>query len=773
MKKPEILAPTSTAKSVTAALNGGCDAIYIGGSGFNARQYAENPSDNELKDIINICRLRGVKVFITLNILYKEEEIPSVLEFVSRVYEWGAYGLIIQDIGMASLVKKHFPHIKISASTQMTVYSREGTEILKELGFDRVVLARELSFDEIREICAHKGNLETEVFVHGALCVCFSGRCLMSSVIGGRSGNRGRCAQPCRMEYALYKNKELIKKGYLLSPRDISTIRIMNDIVDMGVDSLKIEGRMKSPEYVYSTVSAYRKYVDMAYGKGDFKTDKEDINELTQIFSRGGSSSQGYFGSFSGEEMMSVLSPKGSGRKIGHVVSYNRKRNTCLIELTEDIAPGDGIEIWSEPHWGTGINKRAYKGDLITIPAGKSRILPNAPVYRSFDKALEDRLEKGSTRLTAQRNIDVYARAYAGESLILKAEGITVTGGIGQIPENQPMTEEMIVSRLMKTGDTPFKFNIKADVGNVYFPVSVLNGARRELCQRLEEKIIAEGKRESISIDYNTPLPEKADKPVMTALARTREQLRACIDAGVKRIYAENPDRELIKVAHGKGEEIYYALPFIARESSYKQYIQSPMGDSCDGFLVRSLVNINTDKKIAADYTLNIFNSQSMNVIRRVFDTPYITLSTELNVGELNKIADKNSEIVVYGRLPLMTTHQCPIGLYEAHKGSGKYCSLRHKNADYILKDRKNAEFPIIRDCNECIALILNSAPIYAVNKRDVLKIGAGFMRMELTTEDYDTAYRIALEHISAAEGNAPSHAPENTTGGHFHRGVM
>ncbi len=773
MKKPEILAPTSTKASVTAALNGGCDAIYIGGSDFNARHYAENPSDNELKDIINICRLRGVKVFITLNILFKEDEIPSVLDFVGRVYEWGAYGLIIQDIGVANIIKKHFPNIKISASTQMTVYSPEGIELLKELGFDRVVLARELSLDEIKNICAHKGSLETEVFVHGALCVCWSGRCLMSSVIGGRSGNRGRCAQPCRMEYSLYKENDLIKKGFLLSPKDISTVPLLKDIVRSGVDSLKIEGRMKSPEYVYRAVSAYRKYTDMAYSGGDFHTDENDIKELTQIFNRGGSSSQGYLNSFSSEKMMSTLSPKSSGTKIGYVVSYNKKKNTCSIKLTQDTVPGDGIEIWSEPHWGTGISKRAYKGDIITVAAGKSNISVNDPVYRSYDKELDDRLKRACQKLTAQREIDVYVRACQGEPLTLSAEGITVKGDIGQVPENQPLSEEMIIARIGKTGDTPFKFNVKAHTDNVYFPVSALNSARRELCRLLEEKILAQGVGKSISIEHISPIPRKSDRITITALVRTREQMQACLEAGVKRIYSEISEDSLIEMCHSKGSEIYFALPFIGREKTYQQYIDYMEDTDWDGFLIRSLVKINTKKKIVTDHTLNVFNSLSLKAIREIYDTPYVTLSTELNTGELNKIADKDCEIIIYGRLPLMTTHQCPPGLYEAHKGSKKYCSLRHKKANYILKDRKNIKFPIIRDCNECIGLILNSSPIYAINKRDVLDIGAGFMRMEFTTENYDQALSIAKEHISVAKGYPPSLVLENTTGGHFHRGVM
>ncbi len=766
MKKPEILAPTSTMESVTAALNGGCDAIYIGGKDFSARQYAANPSDNELKDIIDICRLRGVKVFITLNILYKENEMNSVLEFVSKVYEWGAYGLIVQDTGAASIIREHFPNIAISASTQMAVYSNEGTALLKDMGYDRAVLARELSLDEVKEICRSKGNMETEVFVHGALCVCVSGRCLFSSVIGGRSGNRGRCAQPCRMKYGLYKDNKLISSGHLLSPKDIQTVEILDKITEAGVDSLKIEGRMKTPEYVYSAVSAYRKYTDMAY-KGRLSADEEDIKELLQVFSRGGSSSHGYYDSFSGSDMMSTLSPKSSGVEIGRVTEC--KRNCCIIELYEDTVPGDGIEVWSSKHWGTYLGKGAQKGSSIKIECREKTAVGDR-VFRSFDKTLNDRLKKTYNRLTRQREINVSIKAKANEPLELRAEGITVTGGIGQVPQSRPMTAEMTASRISKTGDTPFKFKITdIDTDSVYFPVSVLNNARRELCARLEEKILREGRREKIKVKYSMPPVIKAKEPVITALVRTEEQLRACIDAGVKRIYCEMRDEKYIPMCHGKGIEIYFALPHIARERTYQQYIDRLEKTDCDGYLIRSLVNINTDKKTVADHSLNVFNSRSRDVLKKIYS--YVTLSVELSKSELTDIADDRSEVVVYGRLPLMTTNQCPAGLYEAKKGREKFCALRHKRGNYMLKDRTGAELPIIRNCDECYALILSPFPMYA-GGRDITDIGAKYLRMEFTTEDHDTAFKTAREYISMAENKSTRPEPDKA-GGHFHRGVM
>lgn len=777
MKKPEILAPTGTKESVIAALNGGCDAIYIGGKSFNARQYASNPSDNELKDIINICHLRGVKVFITLNILYKENEISDVLDFVKTVYDFGADGLIIQDIGMFSLVKDFFPDIIKSASTQMSVHNTEGVRLLSELGYGRIVLARELSLKEVCEINKIKGNTEIEAFAHGALCVCYSGRCLMSSIIGQRSGNRGRCAQPCRMDYTFIKDNKVIKKGCLISPKDISTVEIMDKIAESGVDSLKIEGRMKSPEYVYEVVSQYRKYIDEVY-ESSLNVEDNDIRELTQIFNRGGSSSNGYYNCYSGQTMISSSS-KSSGIEIGKVIDYNFKKKQCRIKLNENVTAGDGIEIWSKNHVGTGINKNAGSGETITVNID-GKINKGDRVFKSYDKALNDKLKKTYQKITRKLSVNVKAKVDRDESYIEFSDyGLKVYGQCADKAQNQPMMAEAIISRLSKTGDTPFEFKFtEYNVGeNIYIPVSALNALRRDACERLEEHIVKSYERKSQRAVYNTDSFNKAERPVVTARVRTMDQLKACAEAGVKKIYCDtcmDTDRAY-EICRDKGIEMYISLPYVSRQG-YQSIIDRHK--NCDGYLMRSYSKIYTDKPVAVDYSLNIFNRAAVNEIRNIFKGNAVTLSPELNIKELSQIADESCEIVVYGRLPLMTTHQCPIGLYDGEKGRGKYCKLRNKDADYRLIDRTKTEFPIIRDCNECIAFILNSAPIYVLNRaQEIIKIGAGYIAMEFTVESYEETFAIAMEHINVIEkGNRPSDIKEftgETTGGHFNRGVL
>ena len=777
MKKPEILAPTGTIESVTAALNGGCDAIYIGGKSFNARRYAQNPSDDELKDIINICHLRGVKVFITLNILYKENEIQGVLDFVKTVYDFGADGLIIQDIGMFALVKKYYPNIIKSGSTQMSVHNKEGVKLLSELGYGRIVLARELSLNEVNEINKVKGNTEIEAFGHGALCVCYSGRCLMSSLIGQRSGNRGCCAQPCRMDYTFLKDNKVVKKGCIISPKDVSTVEILDKVMSTGTDSLKIEGRMKSPEYVYEVVSQYRKYIDMV-ANNKFDVDKNDVKELTQIFNRGGSSSQGYYNCYSGKIMISS-SPKSSGVEIGKVVDYNFKKKQCKIKLFDNVTSGDGIEIWSKVHTGTGINKPASKGETITVTV-EGKINKGDRVFKSYDKALNDKLKKTYQKVTRKITINVNVKVDTSESYIDFVDyNLKVCGQAADIAQNQPMTKESIISRISKTGDTPFEFNVEScEIGNnIYMPVSALNALRREACDKLQEHIIKSYERTSQRAVYNTDEFKKAEKVKVTAKVRTYDQLNACINAGVSRIYCEltlDTDKAY-EMCKNNGIEMYIALPYIAR-GGYQPIIDSH--SNCDGYLLRSYSKINTDKSVVVDYTLNIMNRASINSIRNIFNSDIVTLSPELNTKELTEIADENCQVVVYGRLPLMTTHQCPVGLYDGEKGGKKYCKCKDKDAKYTLVDRTKTEFPIVRDCNECVAFILNSAPTYVIDKpKEILKIGAGYMELEFTIEDYDTTLAVAKEHINIIEnGNEPSDIKNivgSVTGGHFNRGVL
>lgn len=787
----ELLAPCGSRESVTAAVNSGCNAIYMGGKNFNARAYASNFSDEDLKEIINYSHQRDVRTLITLNILYKDNEINPVLDFVSKIYSYGADAIIVQDMGLFSLIKENFPDINLNASTQLTTHNLSAVKKLRQLGFDRVVLSRELSLEEIKYIADNKGDIELEVFIHGALCVCYSGRCLMSSVIGERSGNRGRCAQPCRMTYQLFDSSQKIAEGYLLSPKDISTVDILPSILNSGVKSLKIEGRMKSPEYVSGVVSTYRKYIDSWAPVAS-----EDKRELTQIFNRGGSSSQGYFTNWAGTDMISA-SPKNSGVRIGTVLSYSPNQKKCTISLTSGIVPGDGIEIWtrSPEHAGTNISKKADAGDTITLNI-IGKISKGDAVYKTYDKLLNDKLSKTYQQDTRTQLVSASVIAKKDTPLELtlttkRGVSITVTGDTPSTAENQPVTKERLVAQLSKTGGTAFKFkfdNVELE-DNLYIPMTSLNNLRREASAILSAEIEKAYTRDKITVSY-TPRPQqRAQKRELCVYVTTDEQFEVALLSRASKIYIEitknryNKITNYISKAHSHNKELFLALPRINRyteEDIYTKYISSLESTDLDGYLVRNYGELETTKKLVFDYTFNVFNHKTLEFLANMSST--VTLSPELNLNEITALSGVNTEVYAYGRLPLMTTHQCPVGLYKGNKKSGKFCSQCQKDEPYFLRDRKNVDFPILTDCENCVAVILNSAPIFLLDKyKDMLSINSAYYRVSLTTEDKALSADILEAYSQAIYSQSLSSKAEQlvinfknvATHGHFYRGVL
>ncbi|MEA4825238.1 MAG: peptidase U32 family protein [Clostridium sp.] len=384
MDKIELLAPAGSMESIYAAVQNGADAVYIGGTKFSARAYASNFDEENMIRALEYCHLYNVKVYVALNILIKEEEVNEALEYIKFLYKIGVDALIIQDTGIAELIKRNFPDFEIHASTQMTVHNGEGAILLNELGFKRIVLSRELSLKEIKYISKDLG-IETEVFIHGALCICYSGQCLMSSIIGGRSGNRGRCAQPCRLPYEIINKKSgSIKKGYILSPKDICTLENIKDIIESGASSIKIEGRMKRPEYVAGVVSAYRKAIDEAYntlGVSDSKANSKDNalekfnlqseeKKLLQLFNRQGFSKAYMYGNV-GKDMMAYNLPKNTGVMLGKV------NKDLTIKLEENINLQDGIRFGEDGFTifkivkGSENVSKAVRGDIVKLKPTK------------------------------------------------------------------------------------------------------------------------------------------------------------------------------------------------------------------------------------------------------------------------------------------------------------------------------------------------------------------------------------------------------------------
>lgn len=536
MGKIELLAPAGDFDSLRAAVENGADAIYLGGRLFNARQSASNFGADELKAALEYSHMRDVKIYLTLNILVSDDELQEALDFAREAYIAGIDGVIVQDIGLAGALHKVLPGLPLHGSTQMTIYDADGAKQLENMGFRRVVLAREVPVEEIAEI-VRQTSLEVEIFAHGALCVCYSGQCLMSSIIGGRSGNRGRCAQPCRLPYELieqdgadnkggFGNKDGNGKelsGYLLSPKDLCLVDSLSEIIGAGVSSLKLEGRMKGPEYVAAVVGTYRKYLDRLEQSGsskqNLKIDETDMHDLMQVFNRGGFS-EGYFHGKTGRDMMCYEKPKNWGTYLGKTVSYNAAAETVRIRLEQGLSMGDGIEIWNGENVSPGTvvsylrkcsadkagkgaavrsvpTQKADAGDVIDVGYVRGRIGKDQSVYKTSDKGLNARLNE-SWSGKPNKKVPIYGKVTvtADSPIILevwdgKGNKTLTTGTV--LPQqalNKALTPERLKEQLNKTGGTPFEFydlEILVKEG-LAIPVSEINEVRRQALAELETK---------------------------------------------------------------------------------------------------------------------------------------------------------------------------------------------------------------------------------------------------------------------------------------------
>lgn len=805
MMKPELLSPAGSMDSLRAAVNSGCDAVYLGGKQFSARAYAGNFDLQELEDACDYCHLRGVKVYVTVNTVYKDEELKDFLKYIRSLYEMGVDALIMQDAGAAKLVKEHFPDFPLHASTQMTCNSLADVKYWESQGFHKIVLSRELSIEEIRNITENV-EAEIETFVHGALCVCYSGQCIMSSILGGRSGNRGRCAQTCRLPYTLYKSYEKIEEGHLLSPKDVMTVEILPELIEAGVASLKIEGRMKSPEYVAGVTGIYRKYIDLYFEDPDhYEVDKADIKTLNQLFNRGGFT-EGYYTSFAGRDMMSIERPKPWGLKVGIVDKYLPKHKKVTIRTREPLVPGDGLEVWTqaEPHVGTNVSKHSKAGEVITITM-EGEINKNDVVYRTFGKALNDELKKSYERDTRKMPISGMLRVKEGEPLSLQlwdngGNSVYVSGAVVEPAGSSPMLPMKLRELVNKMGATPFVLeNLETEIDQyIFVSVSEVNRVRREACEALEASILKKSKR-SAKTDAVYTKAEKRPfqlRKKLTALVMNLGQLDAVLNAkGIIRVYYEcssemekNLDT-IIGKCQRAGAALYIALPRVAREWNAEKeqpMIDRLMNSEIDGFLVRSAGQFEqvkeSGKKIVIDYNLNAMNRQTVEYwMEQGADN--ICLSVEANLQEINQMGDKECEMVVYGYLPLMKTQQCPIGNYAGGKDGHKYCSERNNEDLYFLHDRKGVKFPLMTDCERCVCTILNGKPLFTLKFYDeILESTTGYVRLDFTKEGPGRTEKIAraygemtadVERISPATRNLLGEMSEKgNTKGHFFRGV-
>lgn len=732
----ELLSPVGDFDCLKAAVQNGADAVYFGANSFSARAFASNFDDNTLEQAINYAKVRGVKTNLTLNTLIKNDEMYNAIALAKKAYEFGIDAIIVQDLGLAKYLIKNFPGLPVHASTQMSVHNLDGVIALQKMGFSRVVLSRELSLKEIEYICKNS-DVEIEVFVHGALCISYSGQCLFSSMVGGRSGNRGKCAQPCRLPYDLLENDKIIDKGYLLSPRDLCGLEFLPQLIKSGVNCLKIEGRMKTPEYVATVTRIYRKYIDLAEKNISFEIDEIDKQDLLQVFNRGGFSN-GHLDSNSNQKLIYPQKSNNMGIFLGTISNFNSNQGHISFTTESKLHVGDKICVENKKHETSLYTiselmlnnkniKEANLGDKIKIGRMKGNISVGDKIYKLSDKFLTssaiDTLDKELRKINLTCEMTV--KLNSPISLKVYDENISVEIISDIIPEialKSPITKERLISQLCKTNNTPYNFqNIIINLGENLFISSIggINELRRQALNKFEEKYISSFKR-NLDIDFKfEPLSRlHSAKKLSLLLNIINPNYDYSLLHGVSRIYIpfkfflnKECSNIISKICNSFDTFIY--MPTIIRDN-YNNLINKNLPQilntyKISGFVLSNIGNFELLKnyknyEFICNYTFNIFNSLSSCEL----PVNTITLSPELNKNDIENFkTNKNVELIVYGKTPLMTSNYCLLG-----KSNKCYSSCSHKcnsSNKYYLKDRLGFLFRAIPDNIQTVTTIYNS----------------------------------------------------------------
>lgn len=749
MKELELLAPAGSLKTLKAVIHAGADAVYLGGSMFGARAYANNFNEEELLEAIRFGHIHGRKIILAVNTLLKEYELGQLYDYLHPYYEAGLDAVIVQDMGVMEFIKTHFPNLPIHTSTQMTITNVEGARLLKEQGVERVVTAREMSLEEIQRIHDEVG-VELESFIHGALCYCYSGQCLFSSIIGGRSGNRGRCAQPCRLSYEVLQGEKSLTGHHatpILSLKDMCTLPFLYGLADHGVYSFKIEGRMKTPEYAAGVVSIYRKYMDSYLDGSRIPVEKKDIRALLELGNRGGFTN-GYYYHHNDSDMLSGESA--SHNKSEGVLQDNIRREYVDTELKEKI-----------------------KGKLILNKECPAKI----------------EVQYGKIKVS-----------YQGDMVL--------------VAQNRPLTEEVVTEKITKTGNTPFVFE-KLEVtmdDDIFMPVNQLNQLRRGALEALEEALLkpyertlpelvetssAETDRQTTgnaikekqisgqSLSQTSGQQSAGSSTEVRVLIENAEQLPAVLKADfVDTVYLdcmlytrENLIRKLsedIDRVQASGKKAFYVFPFIFRQQTslfYEKIMPELKKLPLNGIMVRSLDEIafikewgNENWQMVSDSNLYTYSNEAAEYFYRL-GMIQDTIPVELNRKEILRRGNSRSEIIIYGRLPLMITAQC------IHKNT---LGCMHQPKVLTLKDRYSVYFPVKNFCSECYNVIYNSLPV-CLFKEDVTvkKIAPAAVRLSFTIEtEEETEQILTIYGDIYKNGGILGQLPMECTNGHFKRGV-
>lgn len=756
----ELLSPVGDFECLKAAVQNGADAVYFGASTFSARAFAANFDDEALKKAITYAKIRGVKTNLTLNTLIKNNEMTDAIELARKAYEYGIDAIIVQDLGLARYLIKHFPGLAVHGSTQMSVHNLEGVLKLQDMGFSRVVLSRELSLQEIEHICKNS-NIEIEVFVHGALCVSYSGQCLFSSIIGGRSGNRGKCAQPCRLPYELLKtdsnsspmdnsNTSTIDKGFLLSPRDLCGLEFLPQLVKAGVTCLKIEGRMKTPEYVATVTRIYRKYLDLALSGNSFNIEDDDKKDLLQVFNRGGFSS----GHLTGEPNKNLVyknKPNNMGIYLGTIANFNSNKGHISFTTADTVSIGDRISVENKKHETSNytiselmINDKnvphAYSGNKIKVGRMKGDISVGDKIYKISDKALSTQVN--DTLSKELRKVDLNCKMIVKRDCPIELSvsdtntiSVKITSDIIPVDAlNSPISKERLIAQLSKTNNTPFQFkNIEIDLDDgLYIPsISGINELRRQALAQYEEKLIKSFRR---CLDINAfKIANPSDKKSASPKNNKKVSLLLNIlDPKYNYTDLKNVDKIYIPFKYfiskdfspiiediTKTFDTYIYMPTIMR-NNYNRLIFTKLASILElyrikGFVISNIGNFELLKQFKnnyqfiCNYTLNVFNDLTIDELC----CDMVTLSPELNKTELQELSDRitkpQTEVIVYGRIPLMNSNYCLLGkTNKCYTSCEHLCNTSLLNKFY-LKDRLGFLFRVIPDNIDTVTTIYNN----------------------------------------------------------------
>lgn len=756
----ELLAPAGNIDAAYAAFENGSDAIYLAGPSFGARAYANNFSLEEIKEIIEYAHIIDKKVYITVNTLLFEKEINEALSFLDYIYENDCDAVIVQDLGLAEIINKRYPGLDIHASTQMNIHTVDDALKLKELGYKRIVLAREASIDVIKEI-KEKVDIELEVFIHGALCVSYSGNCYFSSIVGKRSGNRGRCAQPCRKEYTLVNNNNSKEKWkYYLSPKDLSTIDRINELKEIGVDSLKIEGRMKRKEYVAQVVKTYHKALL------EENILEKDLKDLKLIFNR--EFTKGFIFNENNNNFPNLKYQNHQGILIGKVTSTYKDKVT--IKLSEDLVIGDSIRLVGKNSDAITVNnmyvndklvKEASKGSLVTVKVHEKN-LDNANVFLTTSIKQIEELQNDNKKLV---KIAINGKCYLEDDYFI----LEITDGKNIVKEKSleksSLSEKDFSSRffeqLNKTNESNYIFNnLTLDVKSRIISIKEINRLRREALKKLDLLRMKRYPKRCIKeYTFNKLCLEKQSSAI-TVKVSNEEQLKAAISENVKIIYVAN--LELYK-KYCETYNIIYAAPRV-NDNTYKQnLLTSSISKVRDNY---GSVYMNVTNSYSA-YKLFSLGIKSVGLSIELSENDIIDLIENFKKNFSN---DLNFEMMVYGYYELMISKYCPI-----QKELGiecKNCNMCIKN-NYSLKDKLGFSFRVIKG-EGCYTKILNSKRVHLIKYISKLKeIGISRFLLDFSVEDFNETKEIIRLYNLAFNGIIEEEKLSNATYGHFNEGVL